>query len=189
MGLGSPRQRVLEAILEQGPVRQSGQLVVECLDEEPFLEGPAGRDIGQRAGHPDEQPRLIVERASVDLHPDRRPVGAGDAQVVPVFVHDARSHGSDEIGVILAIVGVDEVDDGPAEAVRNGVTRQLLPCPIEQRPAAIPVDPEDHLADILDDGSVAGLTVAQCLAGGLCSRHSSLEPSAVAVQDESDEAR
>ncbi len=69
---------MLEAILEQGAVRQPGQVVVERLDEKPFLEGAPGRDVGQRAGHADEVACLVVEGPGVDLHPDRRPVGAGE---------------------------------------------------------------------------------------------------------------
>jgi hypothetical protein len=40
---------MLKAILEQGPVRKTRQVVMKRLDEESLLEGPPGRDVGQGA--------------------------------------------------------------------------------------------------------------------------------------------
>ena len=179
---------VLQAILEQGAVGQPGQVVVERLDEQPLLERAARGDVGQRAGHADELAALVVERPGVDLDPDRRPVGAGEAELVAVLVHDARGDGLDEVGVILAVVGVDEVEDRAAEALGDGMTGELLPGSVEERPSALGVDPEDHLADVLDDRPVAGLAVAQRLAGAPVLVSRQLQPARWRYRNEPDKA-
>ena len=76
--------------------------------------------------------------------------------------------GLDEVDVVLAIIKVDEVEDRSPETGRYRMSGELLPCSVEERPPALPVDPEDHLADILDDRPIASLAVAQRLGRRLC---------------------
>jgi hypothetical protein len=97
----------------------------------------------------------------VDLDPDCRRVGAVQAKLVAVLVLHPVSHRTDEICVVLAILGVDEFEGGSPDAIGDRVAGELLPGPVEQAPATLGVDLEDDLANVLHDRSVARFAVAQ----------------------------
>ena len=96
-------------------------------------------------------------------------------------------HRADEIRVVLAVVGVDEGEGGLPDAVGDGVARELLPGPVQQGPATVAVDPEDDLANVLDDRAIARFAFAQRCDRGPSRGVGHLEPAAVAVQDQTDE--
>jgi hypothetical protein len=106
---------------------------------------------------------------------------------VTVFVVETQRYRSNQISVDLAIVGMDKFDGGSPYAVGDRVPGEFLPGPVEQRPATVTVDPEDHLADILHDGPVAGFTFNQGGRGGPTRSIGKLETGSVAVQDQADE--
>ena len=88
----------------------------------------------------------------------------------------------------LAVVGMDEVPDGPPDRVRDEMAGDFLPRAVEERQATFPVEPEDDFANAFHHGAIALLAVAQGVTGGLRGRDRQLQPAAMAVEHQTDQA-
>src|SRR5260370_5019353 len=63
----------------------------------------------------------------------------------------------------LAILWMDEVETGPAQSLVRGEPGHTLPGGVEERPAALVIDQEDHILDVVNDRAITGFADAQSL--------------------------
>ena len=173
---------VLQPVLEQRSVGRSGQVVVERLDDQALLQRPALRDVGKGAGHAEEPTVIVVDGARVDLDPTiGRFCGPRKPKFAAICIDAAGRDREDQVAMMLPIVRVYEIEDGPSEALGDAVMRELLPRPVEQLPTAFGIDPEDHLAYTFDHGPVAHLALAECLGRSLRTVDRELQSASMAV--------
>ena len=112
--------RALKAVREQRAVGQIGQRVVECavlqlaLDSTPLAHVLDDDDCVQR-------PALIIPHdRRVDLNPDHATFVGHQPLLVATALRLTRENAPDVISRLRSVVGVNEIDEGPAEHMVAG---------------------------------------------------------------------
>ena len=157
----STRQGVLDAVGEQGPVGEPGQWVVECLVAELGLEfGPVRHVMGVDDEPTDRRDsRAGSGRSTRRPASDRRHARTG---IRPTTSAPGRSAIDSEMSrERLGVVRVDRTRERLADVPVHPPAEDPLDGDALVVDDAIPVDDEDEVRRVLDEGAEARLTVGE----------------------------
>ena len=167
-GVGGHRhlEHGAEGLVEQGDLPPLGlhqDAGLHVLDEGPQPAGghpeddlgmlPLG-DVVQGARYPLHHARFIEGDALVRLHPLHVTRLGRD----PELALEDGLPGVHRVGEHVEVAGivrrVEEVQEGAPQALRHGMASELDPGRIQEGPLALPVDPVDHVLEVLHQGPV-----------------------------------
>ena len=146
------RQRVLEAVLEQGAVREPGQAVVEGQVAELALEPLAVGDVaaGENAA------RIVSELAPHPLEDDPRALPRGEAAL-----EAARRHSGGRVAERIGVLGVGEVEQLPADEVARQQAEHRQRGVGHVGHGRVGLHDDDELGGVLDELAEPALALAQ----------------------------
>ena len=109
------------------------------------------RNVGERPDGAGDRPVAIAHQPGPRLHPARLALPRHAPHLIPPVIVWPRDRREKTLGDDLAVVGKDEVEEGPSERVSDGEPGELGPGAVQVRPAALAVGLEDHFLQMVHE--------------------------------------